>query len=377
MPIKTLNPSMDGVAGCENPDAPYSWAKTHDHAGDFSVDGGDSLYVQIRSSTQGGNIWYQFYRTLCLFDLSALGILGSIQIDSATLSFYGQSKTDTESWGIRLNVFESSPASSTAIVDGDYDSLDTTPLCDTAIDYADFSTSGYNDFILNSTAITLLQAAADGDGIAKLGLRESRFEAANSPPSPYVANRIANFYVYSNDWGTVAQRPELVVTYTAKFPTSAVVRVTGIRRIYRAGVYRMLLSLGEVSDMEDIAGVRDYERFRHWWSFEPEEPPPGKHDYPYPGDDPEKQFPWPTGASKARQEPEDRPDIPIPRTGRGAVPYAGDDPERQPFWKPTKTVRKLPFPAPPPSFEPKVILEAPKIFIRSIVNFVRSFWSDW
>ena len=187
----------------------------------------------------------------------------------------------------------------------------------------------------------------------------------------------------SLDWGATGYYA-LIITWGPKFPTSDVARVTGIRRIYRPGVYRMLLSLGEISDMDDIAGHRDYERFRHWWSFEPEEPPPDyKGDYPYPGDDPEKQWPWPTGASRARQEPEDRPDIPIPR-GPGGVLYPGDDPEKQPLWKPTQPQRRtrLPFPAPPPSFAPRVILDAPKVFketvIDPIIDFVRSFFArDW
>ncbi|KKL54317.1 hypothetical protein LCGC14_2266630, partial [marine sediment metagenome] len=77
------------------------------------------------------------------------------------------------------------------------------------------------------------------------------------------------------------------------FPADSVVRVTGIRRIYRPGVYRMLLSLGEISDMDDIAGRRDYENYRHWWSFEPTMPPPSEPPPPV-GDDPERQWLFPT-----------------------------------------------------------------------------------
>ncbi|KKK80485.1 hypothetical protein LCGC14_2822980, partial [marine sediment metagenome] len=59
----------------------------------------------------------------------------------------------------------------------------------------------------------------------------------------------------------------------------------------------------------------------------------------------------------------------------GAVPFAGDDPERQPLQR----RQRLPFPAPPPSFAPKTILEAPRVFketvIDPIIDFVRSFFA--
>ncbi len=164
----------------------------------------------------------------------------------------------------------------------------------------------------------------------------------------------------------------LIITWSASLPSSAIVRVTGIRRIYRPGIYRMQLSLGEISDMDDIAGYRDYERFRHWWSFEPTMPPPSAPPPPV-GDDPERQWRF----QRSPILPPDEPTMPIPedipRTGLGAVPYAGDDPEKQPLWKPKQ---KLPFPAPPPSFAPKTILEAPKIFWKSFTSFVSSLFGD-
>lgn len=177
------------------------------------------------------------------------------------------------------------------------------------------------------------------------------------------------------EWGSSGYYA-LIITWGPKLPSSDVVRVTGIRRIYRAGIYRMQLSLGEISDMDDIAGVRDYERFRHWWSFDFEPTPPSSPSYPYPGDDPERQWRFPRSPILPPDEPTMPPPENIPRTGRGAVPYAGDDPERQPLWKPRQ---KLPFPAPPPSFAPKTILEAPRVFketvIDPIIDFVRSFFA--
>ncbi len=177
------------------------------------------------------------------------------------------------------------------------------------------------------------------------------------------------------DWG-VGGYYALIITWGPKFPSSDVVRVTGIRRIYRPGIYRMQLSLGEISDMDDIARHGDYgpDPFdpKTWldpllWDIPLKEADRIKRERDREDEDGRRSPILPP------DEPTMPPPFSIPRTGRGAVPFAGDDPERQPLWKPKQ---KLPFPAPPPSFTPKTILEAPKIFWKSFTSFISSLFGD-
>ncbi len=350
-----------------------SYAAAHGAANaNTLLDGTIWAYLGDRNYQTGSNpdvFSFQIYRFGMFFDTSALP--SGVTVTAVVLSLYGQ--TDQATNEFDMVIVSGDDLTYNQLVVADYGDLlnEITSLGE--LNTASFVTGAFNEITFNAAGRDKINVG----GITKLAIRSSR-DISSSQPAQSEANRV-QFYQSHLSFQDFA--PKLTITYTTLFPSSSntAIRVTGIRRIYRPGIYRMMLSLGEVSDMDDIAGRRDYENYRHWWSFEPTMPPPSEPPPPV-GDDPERQWLFPTRSNipeSVRQTdsvstpPPDR----IPRTGRGAVPYAGDDPERQPLRRSSRT--KLPFPAPPPSFEPKIILEAPKIFIRSIVNFVRSFWSDW
>jgi len=53
--------------------------------------------------------------------------------------------------------------------------------------------------------------------------------------------------------GTADRVAKLIVTYGASLPSEDISRVTGIRHIYKPGIFRMILSLGDVSNTIEIA----------------------------------------------------------------------------------------------------------------------------
>ncbi len=352
--------------------ADISWDNLQGGVGTSGTPHPSSLVFQLRSDG-GSSDWFRMYRIFINFDTNTLP--KGINISAATVRVWGELKDNGLGISPALNVFSSSSAFNSTVVAADYDKVGDTPFA-TAIAYADWTASAWNDFELNAAGI----AAIVSGGVTNFSIRESNYDAPDIAP-PWSSNLECNMWM-AGTGGGAGHRARLIVTYGANFPSSTVVRVTGIRRIYRPGVYRMLLSLGEISDMGDIAGHRDY--------VGPDPFDPKTWLDPLLWDIPLKE------ADRIKRErnrededgrrspilPPDEPTMPqperIPRTGRAAVPFAGDDPERQPLWKPR---RRLPFPAPPPSFEPKVVLSAPKVFketvIDPIVDFVKSFFSSW
>jgi len=200
----TETTSVDGIAGHV---ATSTWAAIQGGAGTESNDtSATSSFFYICTYNAG---WYGIYRSIFLFDTSALPD-GAIKT-GATLSLYGSSKEDTFSPVIApdINIYSSAPASNTALVAGDYDSLSAIGLS-TAITYAGWSTTGYNDFALNDLTVISLT------NVTKLGVRNACYDAANSAPG-WQNSKYSQLAGYYTEQGT-GYKPKLVVTYTADQP---------------------------------------------------------------------------------------------------------------------------------------------------------------
>ena len=207
--------SVDGYAESGIVDA--AWATVRVAAGAAAIDSADGLFVQFNSFTSA-NTWRHIFRAILLFDTSS--IPDDAIITSATLSIYGSVKTDTGSYAPTINVYASLPASSTALIGSDYSTLGTTALA-TAIAYASWSTTGYNDFTLNAAGI----AAINLSGITKLGLREATYDAPNNAPT-WVSGTGAKMEGWSAEKGTTF-RPKLTVTYNPVVTTQAMTEIDG------------------------------------------------------------------------------------------------------------------------------------------------------
>jgi len=190
-----------------------SWATLRAGAGTNASDSDATITsgtgdgsVSIRCDTVSDN-WARLERAIVLFDTS--GIDDGDTLDSAALSVYGTFKNDDLSSSPTLNVYTSAPASNTALVAGDFDSLGSTDLS-TSITYASYSDSGYNDFTLNATG----ESSVDFTGISKFGLREAAHDAANSSPSHPGSTQTSTFSFRGAEQTGTTNDPKLVIEHT-------------------------------------------------------------------------------------------------------------------------------------------------------------------
>jgi len=207
MPTKLFYP----VAGSNSPMDGYvmrsgvnqTWANIRAGAGTASSASGTELTVQATSSTTR-NQWAYIIRAILCFDTSSL-TAGAV-ISSATLHLYGSAKRkDTNE--LAINIFTSTPARTATIADSDYSQLGNTALCDTAIAYTTWSTSGYNNFALNAAGISAISIT----GVTKLGLK-STLDTSDTPPT-WVSDKNDYISAWAADKGTI-YKPYLEVTYT-------------------------------------------------------------------------------------------------------------------------------------------------------------------
>jgi len=140
-------------------------------------------------------------RAAVLFDTSALP--DTDVVSAAVLSISGLFKGNTNSYSMRL--VASTPASTTALVTGDFDQFGTTSLAN-EITLSSFSTSGFNDFTL--TDLTTVNRT----GVSKYGFRLTGDISGASPTGANYAQASA-----VDTSGTTVD-PVLVVTHAAPEP---------------------------------------------------------------------------------------------------------------------------------------------------------------
>lgn len=171
------------------------WATMWAAAGDDADDTGTSIFVRFYT-TGAAPDWAYMSRGNILIDTSSLP--DDATITSASLFVYGSQKQNDAVADPSLNVYSSNPAGDIQLVAADYhNSKYGATAFSTAISYADFSTTGYNEFALNASGI----AAISKTSITKLALREANYEAPNNDPGHPGANKYAGFKVYSSDKG--------------------------------------------------------------------------------------------------------------------------------------------------------------------------------
>jgi hypothetical protein len=185
-----------------------AWSTLIAAAGDTSRDNFSDESMFMWHEAQVSNQFSNLYRNIILFDTSKIPDTDSV--DSATLSVYGTGKADGSSNAPSINIYSSNPASNTALANGDFDSLGSTPFS-TAITYSGWSTSGYNDFTLNASGV----AAITNSGVSKFGVRNANYDAAGVAPTwtaPCTSHYING---YMADQSGTANDPKLIVQRTA------------------------------------------------------------------------------------------------------------------------------------------------------------------
>lgn len=161
---------------------------------------------------QGGNNtstdrWVQLTRSAYLFDTSSIG---TDNVDSAILSIYGVGKADGFAITPSVNIVSSALADPAALSAGDYDSFGTTAFA-TAISYASWSTTAYNDFTLNASGI----ANIDKGGTSYFGAINDNYDRQDSEPSWVGGNELSFISGYYADQTGTTNDPKLVVEHSA------------------------------------------------------------------------------------------------------------------------------------------------------------------
>lgn len=170
--------SVDGMVGHQS--SGLSWADLIAAAGSIAEDDDATEYVIYIQSRSFLGSWRYLYRSIFLFDVSALS---GQTVTSATFRIKASLKSDLLGITPNVNLYSSAPATDTALVAGDFDSLGTTPYCDTPVEYADWTNGEWIEFELNADGLAALQAAIDGDGIFKTGLRNANYDVAGVEPN--------------------------------------------------------------------------------------------------------------------------------------------------------------------------------------------------
>ena len=212
--------SVDGIV--YRGDVDEAWNDIHDGAGSAAQDSNDALYVNISSSTTN-NQWKYLFRSIVLFDTSALP--NTAIVTAVTLTTFGKEKTDPLGILLDVNVYGSTPASNTGLVGADYVEIGTIPYCDTPITYNGFNigTPGSaNNWNFNASGITSINVT----GVSKIGFRNANFDVADNPPA-WTSNVGTTVNSWSADKGG-DHRPKLVVTYIFPGPNVDIVSITNI-----------------------------------------------------------------------------------------------------------------------------------------------------
>jgi len=207
--------SVDGWAQ-RSSSADESWSTIRNNAvGSYGYPSSPVGYIQWIQSNTTANTWRGLNRSYFLFDTSDLP--DDTVISEATLSIYGESKVD-EGTAIApsTNIYSGNPDSNTDLTAADYvyTKFGTTPYS-TTIPYANWSITGYNDFVFNANGL----AAISKIGISKFSGRNANYDVPNTTPS-WSGAAFYNHGVkgYFSEQGTGYQ-PKLVVTYS--LPISA------------------------------------------------------------------------------------------------------------------------------------------------------------
>jgi len=207
--------SCDGYAQYSK--ANQTWATCHDTAGTGI---NDILANATTPMIQSGSTTGRFNairRSFFFFYTAAL--TSNATISAAVLSIYGYDKYDPASWAPSFNIYDTTSTSTTGLASADYLTAGTTAYS-TAITYANWSTTGYNDYTLNATGL----AAISKTGLSRFCHRESTYDVANSAPT-WSSNKSCYTAVYLADRTATTEDPKLVVTYTLASTFTPQVRI--------------------------------------------------------------------------------------------------------------------------------------------------------
>jgi hypothetical protein len=197
--------SVDGLAADTSNN--LTWANLLLESGSYSPDSESTSNMGVSPTATSNQ--YEYYRHLFfLFDTSSIG--SGQQVDSATLALWFDNQRINGSLGLSSQIYSSSPASNTAIVNGDYMALGSTPLTDAA---RDMESESFDWTEITQTLNSDGRDNIDMEGVTKMGLgvtaaHESGSPSWNSTETALISVRMAEYTGTSSD-------PLLTVTHSA------------------------------------------------------------------------------------------------------------------------------------------------------------------
>jgi len=172
-------------------------------------DSDTSARIEIKSDAANDK-WENIYRGILSFPR---GILPkAFEITSATLSLRGLAKNDDLGITPDINIY----AFTEELEDNDtwidntqamWDGFGTTPFS-TAITYAGWDITGWNDFDINLDGRLWIPKT----GNIRFGIRNANYDATGNPPV-WAASEESNLYWYTADFGDGSYAPKLTIVY--------------------------------------------------------------------------------------------------------------------------------------------------------------------
>jgi hypothetical protein len=180
-------------------------------------DSGTQLIFAGFKGSPNANQWANLWRSMFLFDTSSIG---SGVVSDAILSLSGSAKLDDLAASPTVDVYTAAPASNTALATTDMPLVGSVSQTGSALAYASFSTTGYNDFTFNATGRSNIATS----GVSKFSIRTANYDAAATGP-PYLASTETSVTGFFADQSGSVGDPKLVVTYAP--PPLALVTLLG------------------------------------------------------------------------------------------------------------------------------------------------------
>ena len=201
--------SVDGYVGRGGTN--LTWADVHDGAGTFSSD--TVVNDDCMDIVSGSTAWNQLLRSIFLFDTSS--IPDSDNITATVISFFHFITAEQDSAVITPNVdiYTSTPATNTALVNADYGQTGTTSQTGSAMSWTTWNSNGsvYIDFTFNATG----RDNVSKTGVSKFALRNASYDVANSEPGAHTNTATSNTRCYYADQADTTNDPKLTVTHSA------------------------------------------------------------------------------------------------------------------------------------------------------------------
>jgi len=188
--------------------AEESWATLIAGAGNLAQPSSSPQTILNITAGTSSDLWTTNVRAIYLFDTSSLD--DASVISAAIFSILGTDKDDpSTAIAPNIDVYTSTPASNTNLVNGDYGQTGAISQTGAPISYANWSTSAYNDFTFNATGRGNISLT----GVSKFATKNANYDAGASGPT-WSSGTVHYLQGASAEATGTTSDPKLVVTYT-------------------------------------------------------------------------------------------------------------------------------------------------------------------